>query len=76
MTAKEASATARAKKLEADRSERMGSAWRQFVAACGYEELKGNFYAMSDADREPLKAQAKDAAKTLGIWRATVQPKG
>ena len=68
MTAKQAAAVTRAKKLEADRLERMGSTWRQFVAACGYEELKGNFYAMSDADREPLKQQAKDAAIRLGLW--------
>jgi hypothetical protein len=51
----------------------MGSAFRQFVAACYYVGLKGNFYELPDAERDELKAKAKAAAVTLGLWNENMK---
>jgi hypothetical protein len=77
MTAKQAAAAARAKKIEAETLERMGSTYRQFAAACRSERVVGNYYELEDISRERYQREAKAAAKALGLRNEkTEQSKG
>jgi len=67
MTAKQAAAAARAKKLEAETIERMAATYRQYVYACRGEVPLGNYYDASEEAKETWREQAEEAAKTGGL---------
>ena len=77
MTSKAAAAAARAKKIEAEQSERVAATYREFYCACGGYYPTGIYYGLSDVERDEWKTQAKAAAKALGLRNEkTEQPKG
>ena len=74
MTAKQAAAAARAKKLEAEQNERVAATYREFYCACGGYYPTGIYYGLPEAERGEWKDKARAAAVTLGLRSANTEP--